>query len=196
MAVEFTFDLPNQMILPQSPATKFTCQELINAIREKEADVEGIAYPQIAKAAGKEELSESVRVGITIQLLDLQQIEWYPGNYTAEIGGGNLVAECGDAVAYVEGGPQVEIMLSAGSTFVTPIPTAEEAASAVMASVVESGYTLEDLLKLFSSILMGKTIIDPGPPVTVYFRDLADTTDRVIAEMDGSERVDVELDPA
>ena len=48
-----------------------------------------------------------------------------------------------------------------------------------------------------TAIAVGKTTIDAsGSPVIVTFRDIADTKDRVVAEMVASERTAVTLDEA
>lgn len=66
---------------------------------------------------------------------------------------------------------------------------------AVMAAIVEAGLSLKDVQRLLLAVSAGKTVIDVGSPTHVRFRDQADTTDRVDAEMDGSERTAVTLDP-
>jgi predicted Zn-dependent protease len=62
--------------------------------------------------------------------------------------------------------------------------------------VIENGFTAEQMLRLISAVLIGKTQIVPGAPgeATVYFRDIADTKDRVGAAMVGSERTGIALD--
>lgn len=57
--------------------------------------------------------------------------------------------------------------------------------------IIESGYTAAEILKLISSVLYGKTIIDG---TTVKFRDIADSKDRITATMVGSERNTVTID--
>jgi hypothetical protein len=76
-------------------------------------------------------------------------------------------------------------------------PTAEQVAQAVWATAVEGSYTALQLQRLISAILAGKTTItDTGDgTATVVFRDLNDSTNRVEADMDGSERLDITLTP-
>lgn len=135
-----TFDQAAQRIGVTSPQVALSCQDLINAIREEEASERGIVYDPIARASGKDDLGGGVSTAITVFLLDSWQVQWYAGNYTATIGGGNLVAESGDAVAFVSGGPQVEITLSAAATIVagdggSTAPSASEVANAVLAAL-------------------------------------------------------------
>ena len=74
--------------------------------------------------------------------------------------------------------------------------TASAVSSAVWAEIIEAGYSSSELLKLLASVSFGKTTIvdNGGGSATVTFRDLADTKDRVDADMVGSERSTVTLD--
>jgi hypothetical protein len=170
-----TFSQSAQRISVTSPQVSLSCQDLINAIRDEEASERGIVYDQIAQASGKDDLGGGVSTAITVFLLDDWQVQWYAGNYTATIGGGNLVAESGDAVAYVSGGPQVEITLSAAATIVAgdgggTAPSASEVANAVWAHT--SGQELLTKVDLAQAILRNKTITDPATGLmTVYDTD-------------------------
>jgi hypothetical protein len=115
----FEFDWQNKIIEVPSPVTTVEIQDLINEIRYAEATVSGIKQPQIANAAGKEELAPGVVVGITINLLDNWQLHFWPGNYTATVQGGNLVGGlAGDPISY-SAGVQVLLIQSASATIVT-----------------------------------------------------------------------------
>ena len=69
-------------------------------------------------------------------------------------------------------------------------------AAAVWDALAEGNFTYAQMLKILSSVSVGKTsIIDNGGgSATVTFRDLSDTKDRVVADMDGSERTSVTVD--
>ncbi len=69
-------------------------------------------------------------------------------------------------------------------------------AEAVWSALVESSYSYEDAIKILLAVAAGKTnIVDlGGGAATVTFRDLADTLDRVTADMLGSERDSVAYD--
>jgi hypothetical protein len=114
-----TVDFVAQRIRVTAPQTQLTIQELYDFCKDSELTDTGMAYNTIAVAAGKDVISPGVQVAITMRLLENWQLEWWAGNYTAILGGGNIVAECGDPVAYVQGGPQVEITLSAAATIVS-----------------------------------------------------------------------------
>jgi hypothetical protein len=58
--------------------------------------------------------------------------------------------------------------------------------------IIESGYTAEQILRILVAVAAGKTDIT-GAQVT--FRNLGDTKDVVVADMTGSERTTVTLDP-
>jgi hypothetical protein len=167
-----SFNQAAQRISVTSPQVALSCQDLIDAIREEEASERGIVYDKIADASGKDNLGGGVSTAITVFLLDNWQVQWYAGAYTATIGGGNLVAESGDAVAYVSGGPQVEITLSAAATIVAgdgggTAPSAEEVANAVWAHT--SAASLLTKVDLAQAILRNKTITDPNTGLmTVY----------------------------
>lgn len=116
MAIDINFI--DELIYITSPQTDILCQDLINVIRDREDDEEGVLYDKIADASGKENLGEGVRVGITINLLGNWQIKFWTGNYIAKISGGNLVGgPGGDPVAY-SAGVQVLLIQSAASTII------------------------------------------------------------------------------
>jgi hypothetical protein len=62
--------------------------------------------------------------------------------------------------------------------------------------VIESGYTAAEILRLLVAVAAGKTeIVDlGGGNATVTIRDIADTKDRIVADMTGSERTSLTLD--
>jgi hypothetical protein len=82
-----------------------------------------------------------------------------------------------------------------GTTEVTTELTPASIAAAVHAYTVEGSLSFAEVQRILLAINVGITVIDPGPPVVVKFRNLADTVDRVTAEMDGSERVEITLNP-
>jgi hypothetical protein len=65
-------------------------------------------------------------------------------------------------------------------------------------AVLENGYTAEELLRILVAVAVGKTTITDlgGGNANVKFRDLADSKDRVDADMTGSERTNITLDPS
>jgi hypothetical protein len=69
--------------------------------------------------------------------------------------------------------------------------TASSIVQALMAHEIESGYSFETVMQLIAAIQAGKTsIVDHGNgTATVTFRNLPDTGDQAVFEVDGSERV-------
>ena len=63
--------------------------------------------------------------------------------------------------------------------------------------VIESGYTAAQILQFLAAVAAGKTVIVDlgGGLARVTFRDLGDSKDRIVADLDGSERTGVTLDP-
>jgi hypothetical protein len=65
------------------------------------------------------------------------------------------------------------------------------------ATVIESGMTAEEILRVVLAYVAGKTTVDEtGADPVVAFRDVDDTKDRISATMDGSTRSSVTLDGA
>lgn len=64
------------------------------------------------------------------------------------------------------------------------IPTVEQIAAAVLAASVETGATVAESLRLSNAVLGGK--VSGAGTGTETFRDLADTTDRVVVTVDSS----------
>lgn len=83
------------------------------------------------------------------------------------------------------GWPSADLTVT-GSTLTTA-----NVADAIWGAVCEAGLTYEQCLRLINAVLHGKTDIT-GSVVT--FRDVADTKDRVVATMTGSERTSVTRD--
>jgi hypothetical protein len=73
----------------------------------------------------------------------------------------------------------------------------DDVTGAVLEAKVEGDTTLKQALRLLLSVAVGKTdITDLGDgAATVKFRDLADSKDRIVATMSGSERAAVTKDP-
>lgn len=99
----------------------------------------------------------------------------------------------GSVTAAMGGVGNLSALISIGAR-----PSATDIAEATLNGVlVEGGLTLRDVTRLLLAVAAGKTsIVDlGGGAATVTFRDVADTTDRVVADMTGSERTTVTRDP-
>ena len=181
----FTFDFSTSCINIDSGFTTVDCLSLYDAIKEAQSSVEGIIYEKIGTGSGLQDLGGGILVGITIELLANWQLCFPTGNYIAKVSGGNLVGgPGGDPIAY-SSGVQTLLIQSAASTVVNLSGITDP-----WDSVIDSGYTAGEVMRLLASVAAGKTnIVDTGGgSATVTFRDLADTKDRVDADMVGSER--------
>ena len=81
----YAFDYVNSLINVLSPQTTVDLQDLYNAIISEQATAQGMSYPPLASASGKENLSTGVQVGITVQLSPTWQLKFYPGDYVATV---------------------------------------------------------------------------------------------------------------
>jgi hypothetical protein len=91
----FSFDKVNHIIEVAAPTTEVTIQELINAIRDYEDELENMEVAKIADASGKEDLGGGLQVGISLKLLNWKfQFEDRPGPdwVDCSVTGGNLLA--------------------------------------------------------------------------------------------------------
>jgi len=138
------------------------------------------------------------------------------GNLTADIvgvlnasvdfnGSGNLSADIkgiGDMTIDMLGSGNIEAVIAGYGNMSIDITvtgtglTTANVGNAVWAELLEGNYTAKQCMELLTAIAAGKTtIVDLGGGLaTVTFRDVNDTTNRVVAEMDNSERIDVTLD--
>lgn len=70
-------------------------------------------------------------------------------------------------------------------------------AAPTLDTAIEGGYSAADLLRIIAAVAAGKTSIDSVAPgtATVDFRDVNDSETRVSADMEGSERINVTINP-
>jgi len=87
------FDKVNRIIEVKAPDTEIDVQELINKIREWEADINNMEVAQVAEAAGKADLGGGRFTVITLKLLNWKlkrEAEATP--LTFSVTGGNFIA--------------------------------------------------------------------------------------------------------
>ena len=101
MATTFSFDEINRVItVGGSPLpTEVTIQQLINAIRDWEDNLENMDCAKVADASGKEDLGGNLQVGITLKLLNwkVKFADRPPPDWVGcGVSGGNLVAVNGN----------------------------------------------------------------------------------------------------
>jgi hypothetical protein len=86
--------------------------------------------------------------------------------------------------------------IRAGLTVTIGDLSADDVTGAVLEAPVEGSKTLKQIIRAMAAVLLGKTTVADlgGGLATVTFRDVNDTVDRVVADMDGSERSAVTFD--
>lgn len=89
----------------------------------------------------------------------------------------------------------VGIGVPVDNTVGTAAITATDLQNAILGKVADGTYTIEDLLKIMAAIMAGKTTITDlgGGMATVTFRNLADTINKVVADMDHSKRTNLTI---
>jgi hypothetical protein len=187
----FTFDFTASSINVDSGFVTVSCIDLYDAIKEAQASQEGIIYDKIATGSGLQDLGGGILVGITVELLANWQLNFPAGSYIAKVSGGNLVGGPGDDPIAYSAGVQTLLIQSAASTVVNLSGINDP-----WDSVIESGYTAAEILKVLAAFVAGKTAITSlgNGDATVIFRNLADTKNRIEADMTGSERTSVVID--
>jgi hypothetical protein len=143
-----------------------------------DADLEGLGA-LLAALAGEGTLDASTLTGTGELSADL--VVTGTGLSTANVGPAVWAAL---AAANNASGTMGEKLNDAGS------------ASNPWTEVIESGYTAAEILRLLAAVAAGKSTVDDlgGGFATVTFRDLADSKDRIVADMAGSDRTDVTKD--
>jgi hypothetical protein len=87
----YRFDPINRIITVLAPDTEITLQELINVIRQWEAD--HLEWPQVAEASGKEAIGGNLYTAITVKLLNWKlKFEDRDVPTLCLVRGGNLLA--------------------------------------------------------------------------------------------------------
>jgi len=115
-----TLDQLTRRITVGAPDTEVTCQELVNAIRDWQDELENMNCADFIMASGKEDLGGGLQVGITLKLLNWKvKFEDRPGpNWIrCRVTRGNLVAVDANNLAmdpiepsaYVSPGEQVAV---------------------------------------------------------------------------------------
>ena len=94
-------------------------QNLLNAIRDWENKQENMDCPQVAEAAGKQVLSETSSVGVTLTLIDWKvSFGDRPSPVVCSVTDGNLVAVdgTGTPMSPIEASTNVTVMVSQSSS--------------------------------------------------------------------------------
>lgn len=175
------------------------------------------AAAEIAAAVRTELTTELARVDVATSTRaaasDLSTVAGYLDTEIAAI-----LADTNELQTDWANGGRLDLILDAraSQTSVDDLPTNAELATALgtaddavlaaiaalpadlLAEVLESGFTVGEILRILAAVAAGKTNITDlgGGNAEVVFRDVGDTKDRVTADMTGSERTTVTLDGA
>jgi hypothetical protein len=125
MALPLIFDFYNSIIRVPAPDTTLDLQFLINQIRDVEDDLnQGVHYPKIADASGKDDLGGGVYTAITVRLRDNWRVQFEgrsgPDTTQCIIAGGNLVGGPGGNSVAPSSYVQVIVQSSAAGVIAQP----------------------------------------------------------------------------
>lgn len=85
---------PRIITIPETDGTSITVQSLVNQCRDWEDEQVNMSYPPLIRATGKDELGESLKVGITAVLENaLIKAEERTAPTIFSVSGGNILAE-------------------------------------------------------------------------------------------------------
>jgi len=123
-----TFFKYDRVIQVDNPVegTFVTIQELINAIRDYEDEIDFLDYGHIANASGKQDLGGGSQVGITLELINDWRIQFEspgaPPTITVYVRGGNLVATNSYSNNPIKPSDYVTVIIAQSSspTIITP----------------------------------------------------------------------------
>ena len=176
-----TLDYTTKIILITTPTTDVTIQELVNAIRDSEDELEHLSYAKVIDAVGKADLGGSVTTAITLTLSSLWQIQFWCGVTLGMIKDGNIVGGVGDEPIKATGCADTILILNqVGGTIavvgsgVTPqdkIDIIEGVWDEATSGHIIAGTTGEALNDIFSENF-GKWILNPSAnTMTLYKTD-------------------------
>jgi len=114
-----TFLFVDQIISCQNTISVLTAQELIDAIRTVEDSTVGFNYPKIANAAGKDALTGSIAIGITLTLLEGWTIYSQKSSGFFTIQDGNIIRHDATTPFYPNGAITYQQILIQGGVITT-----------------------------------------------------------------------------
>lgn len=125
-----SLDGTTNIISITSPTTTVSIQELVDTIRDWEAELPNMTYGRVIDSVGKDDLSSGVTTGITMTLTALWQIQFWNGVIRGIIQGGNVVGGVGGVPVKNTGGADTILQLGAVATTIATtggsVPTVEE----------------------------------------------------------------------
>ena len=185
-----------RLITIASPTTIITVQEIYDWCREWEQTEEGMAFPLLILAGGKESLGGIKSVGITATFQNVQiEFEARAGPSYAEcrITDGNLVAidDVGSDIsplnptAYVYAIIERDTsaaLVETGTSGLTPTESNQLDTIYDEINVIEGSYSHAEAMRIILAAVAGKMSGASG--TTIAIRDIGDTKDRIVATVD------------
>ena len=164
-----------------SPTDTVTIQELVNAIRDWEDELENMSYAKVIDAVGKADLGSSVYTAITMTLSDTWQIQFWNGVTVGIVKDGNIVGGVGGMPLKLTGGPDTLIINNQVGGVIT---------------VTGSGVTEQDKLDIADRVwdedITGHTTIDSTADyVTKILEDTGTTVPGLITALNDLSNADI-----
>lgn len=118
--VTLDFDIPNKIVTILAPDTEADIQEIYNQIKDFEDNPEMMSHPIICTASGKQSVTPTVQVAITLQMENGWKIGFAaragPSYTLCTITGGNLVDSSGTIGAWLNPTAFVTVFSGASSS--------------------------------------------------------------------------------
>jgi hypothetical protein len=158
-------------------------QDLYDTLRELEARWENMVYTTITSAGGKESLTATDKVGITVTLLNARvkfEDRPGPGWVKCEVKGGNLVAVDTDGVTIIDELEQADFTWARNSKDVSP------AQVGISNEIVEGSLTVRQVLGVLLAASGGLSDGAGAAPGPFHLRDSADAVNRITSTYDAN----------
>lgn len=192
-----TFDGPNKLIVLSTGTTALSVRDLWSRWADWVLTGDNSKYlPAMEQVGGQDiDLSAGTKIPIYLFLLNGWRLRPQEANHTLNVGDGVLlVSGGGDPFVNTLGSFVVRV------NYQQPVQAISFSAegSDPLAGLVEGSIDARGVLRILLSVASGVSGIIPGIPGTaeVRFKSLDGSKDRVVADMVGSERATVALDPS
>lgn len=190
-----TFDGVNRLIIPDGPPVNglidLQAIDIYSYWKQWVQVGTNSRFAPAFRTTGGDPITVDQNLSPYFFLINGWRLRPYEASHTLDIDGALVVDGGGFPVIATVGAYNVLTQL------ILPLQATDLTGSATMSALVESGITVEEVLRILLAVAAGKTAITDlgGGLATVKFRDTNDTKDRLTASMTGSERTTVTLDP-
>jgi hypothetical protein len=183
-----TFDPAAKRIILDSASASWT--EIYSRWVDWAATSDNLKYGMVIRQVGSDDLGSGLSIPPYYFLQGSWRVRPMEADHDLTLTGNGFVEGGGTPVVRTIGAYQVNVNYTVPvqaqgiSTSGSTAPTAEQNAAAFMAAIVESGMTVQQALRFYNAVLMGK--VSGAGTGTEVFRDINDTKDRVTATVDAS----------